>query len=286
MILEILFVLKALFIAVIEGLTEFIPVSSTGHMILASNIINFKEPKQFVDMFEVVIQLGAILAVVVLYWKKIKDSVIEFFTYIFTKGKEGKTGFRFGINVIVGSIPMLILGLTFYDKIKSLFNVGAVVVGLIVGGILLIIIENKFRKNKKKATKNIDNITPMQALIVGVFQMLAAWPGMSRSASTIMGGWIAGFSTPIAAEFSFFLAIPAMIGSSGWDLLKFDYSQMNMLLWISLALGFIVAFIVSIIVMDKFVTYLKKKPMRVFAVYRVGLGIVFGILVFMKVITV
>ena len=286
MILEILFVLKALFIAVIEGLTEFIPVSSTGHMILASNIINFKEPKQFVDMFEVVIQLGAILAVVVLYWKKIKDSVIEFFTYIFTKGKEGKTGFRFGINVIVGSIPMLILGLTFYDKIKSLFNVGAVVVGLIVGGILLIIIENKFRKNKKKATKNIDNITPMQALIVGVFQMLAAWPGMSRSASTIMGGWIAGFSTPIAAEFSFFLAIPAMIGSSGLDLLKFDYSQMNMLLWISLALGFIVAFIVSIIVMDKFVTYLKKKPMRVFAVYRVGLGIVFGILVFMKVITV
>ena len=286
MILEILFVLKALFIAVIEGLTEFIPVSSTGHMILASNIINFKEPKQFVDMFEVVIQLGAILAVVVLYWKKIKDSVIEFFTYIFTKGKEGKTGFRFGINVIVGSITMLILGLTFYDKIKSLFNVGAVVVGLIVGGILLIIIENKFRKNKKKATKNIDNITPMQALIVGVFQMLAAWPGMSRSASTIMGGWIAGFSTTIAAEFSFFLAIPAMIGSSGLDLLKFDYSQMNMLLWISLALGFIVAFIVSIIVMDKFVTYLKKKPMRVFAVYRVGLGIVFGILVFMKVITV
>ena len=286
MILEILFVLKALFIAIIEGLTEFIPVSSTGHMILASNIINFKEPKQFVDMFEVVIQLGAILAVVVLYWKKIKDSVIEFFTYIFTKGKEGKTGFRFGINVIVGSIPMLILGLTFYDKIKSLFNVGAVVVGLIVGGILLIIIENKFRKNKKKATRNIDNITPMQALIVGAFQMLAAWPGMSRSASTIMGGWIAGFSTPIAAEFSFFLAIPAMIGSSGLDLLKFDYSQMNMLLWISLALGFIVAFIVSIIVMDKFVTYLKKKPMRVFAVYRVGLGIVFGILVFMKVITV
>ena len=215
----------------------------------------------FIYMFEVVIQLGAILAVVVLYWKKIKDSVIEFFTYIFTKGKEGKTGFRFGINVIVGSIPMLILGLTFYDKIKSLFNVGAVVVGLIVGGILLIIIENKFRKNKKKATKNIDNITPMQALIVGVFQMLAAWPGMSRSASTIMGGWIAGFSTTIAAEFSFFLAIPAMIGSSGLDLLKFDYSQMNMLLWISLALGFIVAFIVSIIVMDKFVTYLKKKPL-------------------------
>lgn len=285
MILDIIFVFKALFIAIIEGLTEFIPVSSTGHMILASSIIGFDKPKEFVDMFEVVIQLGAILAVVVLYWKKIKDSIIEFFTYIFTKGQEGKTGFKFGINVIVGSIPMMIFGLTFYKKIKSLFNVDAVVVGLIVGGILLIIIENKFRKNKKKATRNIDNITPVQALIVGCFQILAAWPGMSRSASTIMGGWVAGFSTPIAAEFSFFLAIPAMIGSSGLDLLKFDYSQMNMLLWLSLALGFIVAFVVSIIVMEKFVAYLKKKPMRVFAVYRIGLGIVFGILVFMKVIT-
>lgn len=283
MLLEIIFVLKALFIAIIEGLTEFIPVSSTGHMILASNIIGFKGA--FVDMFEVVIQLGAILAVVVLYWKKISDSVVEFFTYIFTKGKEGKTGFQFGINVIVGCIPMLIVGLTFYKKIKSLFNVGAVVIGLIVGGILLIVIENKFRKNKKKSIKNIDNITPIQALIVGAFQVLSVWPGMSRSASTIMGGWIAGFSTTVAAEFSFFLAIPAMIGSSGMDLLEFDYSGMNLTLWISLILGFIVAFVVSIIVMDKFVSYLKKKPMRVFAVYRIGLGIVFAILLYMNVIT-
>lgn len=283
MLLEIIFVLKALFIAIIEGLTEFIPVSSTGHMILASNIIGFKGA--FVDMFEVVIQLGAILAVVVLYWKKISDSVVEFFTYIFTKGKEGKTGFQFGINVIVGCIPMLIVGLTFYKKIKSLFNVGAVVIGLIVGGILLIVIENKFRKNKKKSIKNIDNITPMQSLIVGAFQVLSVWPGMSRSASTIMGGWIAGFSTTVAAEFSFFLAIPAMIGSSGMDLLEFDYSGMNLTLWISLILGFIVAFVVSIFVMDKFVSYLKKKPMRVFAVYRIGLGIVFAILLYMNVIT-
>lgn len=283
MLLEIIFVLKALFIAIIEGLTEFIPVSSTGHMILASNIIGFKGA--FVDMFEVVIQLGAILAVVVLYWKKISDSVVEFFTYIFTKGKEGKTGFQFGINVIVGCIPMLIVGLTFYKKIKSLFNVGAVVIGLIVGGILLIVIENKFRKNKKKSIKNIDNITPIQALIVGAFQVLSVWPGMSRSASTIMGGWIAGFSTTVAAEFSFFLAIPAMIGSSGMDLLEFDYSGMNLTLWISLILGFIVAFVVSIFVMDKFVSYLKKKPMRVFAVYRIGLGIVFAILLYMNVIT-
>lgn len=275
--LDFLFILKAIVIAIIEGLTEFIPVSSTGHMIIASSIIGFNDPKEFVAMFEVVIQLGAILAVAVLYWKKIKDSVIEFFTYIFSKGKKGKTGFNFGINVIVGSIPMFIFGLFFYDNIKSLFNIKAVAIGLIVGGFLLIVIENKFRK-KKNSVKNIDNISPMQALKVGFFQILAAWPGMSRSASTIMGGWVAGFSTTVAAEFSFFLAIPAMIGSSGLDLLKFDYSQMTLTLWMTLAIGFIVAFIVSLVVMEKFVAYLKKRPMRVFAVYRIGVGIIFVIL--------
>ena len=276
--LDFLFILKAIIIAIIEGLTEFIPVSSTGHMIIASSIIGFNNPKEFVAMFEVVIQLGAILAVVVLYWKKIKDSVIEFFSYIFSKGKKGKTGFDFGINVIIGSIPMLIFGLFFYSHIKSLFNIKAVAIGLIVGGCLLILIENRFRK-KKNAIKNIDNISPMQALKVGLFQVLAAWPGMSRSSSTIMGGWVAGFSTPIAAEFSFFLAIPAMVGSSGIDLLKFDYSQMNLTLWVTLIIGFIVAFIVSLVVMEKFVAYLKKRPLRVFAVYRIGVGIIFIILI-------
>ena len=276
--LDFLFILKAIIIAIVEGLTEFIPVSSTGHMILASSIIGFNDPKVFVDMFEVVIQLGAILAVVVLYWKKIKDSVIEFFTYIFTKGKKGKTGFQFGINVLIGCIPMGVIGIVFYRQIKMLFNPKIVVAGLIVGGILLIIIENKFRKNRKYSTKNIDSITPLQSLKVGVFQVLAVWPGMSRSASTIMGGWVAGLSTPIAAEFSFFLAVPAMIGSTAKDLFEFDFSMMNMRLWITLIVGFIVAFIVSLVVMEKFVAYLKKRPMRVFAVYRVGIGIIFAIL--------
>lgn len=279
--LDLLLLVKAIIIAIVEGLTEFIPVSSTGHMILVGNAINFKG--DFADMFEVVIQLGAILAVVVLYWKKIKDSVIEFFKYIFTKGKEGKTGFRFGINVIVGSIPCGIVGVLFYSKIKALFRPEAVIIGFIVGGILLIIIENMFRK-KKHAVKDIDKITPMQSLKVGLFQVLSMWPGMSRSASTIMGGWIAGLSTPIAAEFSFFLAIPAMIGSSGKDLLEYDYSGMTTAYWIALAVGFIVAFIVSIFVMNGFVAYLKKKPMRVFAVYRLCAGILLAILVFTRVI--
>lgn len=276
--IDFLFILKAIIVALIEGITEFIPVSSTGHMILTSSIIGFKDPKIFVDMFEVVIQLGAILAVVVLYWKKIKESILEFFSCIFTAGKIGRTGFKFGINVIIGCIPMGIVGIVFYKQIKMLFNPKMVVAGLIFGGILLIIIENKFRKNKKHSTKSLDLITPFQSFKVGLFQILAVWPGMSRSASTIMGGWVAGLSTSIAAEFSFFLAVPAMIGSSAKDLLEFDFSMMNITLWITLIIGFIIAFIVSLVVMDRFVTYLKKRPMRVFAVYRLGIGIVFAIL--------
>lgn len=280
--MDILLIIKAIVIAIVEGLTEFIPVSSTGHMILFGNAINFKG--DFADMFEVVIQLGAILAVVVLYFKKIKDSIVEFFKYIFTAGKEGKTGFIFGINVIVGSIPMFIVGMLFYKNIKSLFAPEFVIVGFIVGGILLIIIENIFRK-KKNSIKNIDNITPVQALKVGFFQILAVWPGMSRSASTIMGGWVSGLSTPIAAEFSFFLAVPAMVGATGKDLLEFDYSIMNTTTWVALVIGFIVAFIVSLVVMDRFVAFLKKRPMRVFAIYRIAVGILLGVLVFTKVIT-
>ncbi|ENK1244216.1 undecaprenyl-diphosphate phosphatase [Clostridium botulinum] len=279
--IDVIFILKAIIIAVVEGLTEFIPVSSTGHMILVGSAINFNG--EFAKMFEVVIQLGAILAVVVLYWEKIKESVVEFFKFIFTKGKEGKTGFKFGVNVIVGSIPIGITGLLFYHKIKALFRPEAVIIGFIVGGILLLIIENMFRK-KEHAVQDIDSITFIQALKVGLLQILSIWPGMSRSASTIMGGWIAGISTPIAAEFSFFLAIPAMIGTSLKDLFEFDYSIMEPTLWSALILGFIVAFIVAIIVMNKFVSYLKKKPMKIFAIYRILAGLLLAVLVFTKII--
>ncbi|NMM65836.1 undecaprenyl-diphosphate phosphatase [Clostridium sp. P21] len=279
--MDIIFILKAIVIAIVEGITEFIPVSSTGHMILIGWAIHFQG--EFARMFEVVIQLGAIMAVVVLYFKKIKDSIIEFFKFIFTKGREGKTGFRFGINVIVSSIPMGIAGVLFYSKIKSKFIPEAVIVGFIVGGILLLVIENRFR-NKKHKIENIDKITYVQAFTVGLFQLLSMWPGMSRSASTIMGGWIAGLTTSIAAEFSFFMAIPAMIGATGKDLFEFNYAIMTPTLWVSLVIGFIVAFIVALVVMKKFVDYLKKKPMKVFAVYRIAAGVLLGVLVLTKVI--
>ena len=289
--MDFIFIFKAIIIAIVEGLTEFVPVSSTGHMILVGDLIGFRgeENLAFSSMYEVVIQLGAILAVVVLYRKKIFGSIVEFIKYIFaffTKNKksmsESETGFRFGINVILGSIPAMICGLTFYGSIKDLFTVKAVGLAFIVGGILLLVIENWYRKkpNSKKTIQSVDEITYKQSFLVGIFQCLAMWPGMSRSASTIMGGWVAGFSTTVATEFTFFLAIPAMIGSSAMDLLKFDFSIMNSTYWTALIIGFIVAFIVSIVVIDKFIAYLKKKPMKVFAIYRVIAGIILTSMIF------
>lgn len=292
--MEFLFIFKAIIIAIVEGLTEFVPVSSTGHMILVGDLIKFRTSSpQFTEMYEVVIQLGAILAVVVLYRKKIFGSIVEFFNYIigFIKKdqqliKKSETGFKFGINVILGSLPAMFFGLLLYDKIKGLFNTDSVAIAFIVGGILLLVIETWYMKNRKKrrSIKSVDDISYKQSLLVGFFQCLAMWPGMSRSASTIMGGWVAGFNTTVATEFTFFLAIPAMVGSSALDLLKFDYSLMTSTYWISLIVGFIIAFIVSIIVIDKFISFLKKKPMRVFAIYRVCAGIVLAILLFTKVI--
>ena len=219
--IDFLFILKALIIAIVEGLTEFVPVSSTGHMILVGDLIHFNtQSGGFPEMYEVVIQLGAILAVVVLYWRKISSSVVEFLSYIFsfiglkTSGDkrkyekrlaESETGFRFGINVIIGTIPAAILGLLFHDEIKEyLFSTKTVAIGFIVGGILLIVIENNFRKRAKrsKIVKDIDKMTYGQSLLVGCFQCLSLWPGMSRSASTIMGGWISGLSTTVATEFT------------------------------------------------------------------------------------
>lgn len=280
--MDIIFILKAIVIAIVEGITEFIPVSSTGHMILVGNLIDFQG--EFAKMFEVIIQLGAILAVVVLYWKKLKESVLDFFKFILTKGKEGRTGLKFGINVIIASIPIGIVGMLLYHKIKSMFRPEAVLIGFIVGGMLLLIIEKNFRF-KNPNVDSIDNITVRQSFKVGIVQILCLWPGMSRSASTIMGGWIAGLSAPIAAEFSFFLAIPAMVGTSAKDLFEFDYSIMTKTLWVSLIVGFVVAFIVAMLVMKKFISYLKKKPMKGFAIYRIIAGVLLSILVFTKVIT-
>jgi len=260
--LNIILVLKAVLIAIVEGITEFIPISSTGHMIIVGDVINFKGA--FANSFEVVIQLGAILAIIVLYWEKIWGSVVEFF-----KGKP--TGIKFWTNIIVAFIPAAVFGFLLNDKIDEyLFNSGTVALALVVGGILMIIIENKFRD--KDTTKSIEEISIKQSFKIGCFQCFALWPGMSRSASTIMGGWICGVSTVAATEFSFFLAIPTMVGAATLTLFK---TGMNFTTGeiMTLVIGFVVAFLVALIVVEKFVSYLKRKPMKVFAIYRIIVGL-------------
>jgi undecaprenyl-diphosphatase len=259
---NIILILKAIIIAIVEGITEFVPISSTGHMIIVGNVINFKG--EFANIFEVVIQLGAILAIIVLYWNKIWNSALEFF-----KGKP--SGIKFWTNIIVAFIPAAVLGFLLNDKIDEyLFNPSTVALALVVGGILMIIIENKFRH--KYTTKNIEEISIKQAFRIGCFQCFALWPGMSRSASTIMGAWANGVSTVAATEFSFFLAIPTMIGATGLTLFK-SGMNFNSGEIITLVIGFVTAFLVALVVVEGFVSYLKKKPMKVFAIYRIILGI-------------
>ncbi|WP_027633816.1 undecaprenyl-diphosphate phosphatase [Clostridium hydrogeniformans] len=275
-----LLVFKAIIIAIVEGITEFIPVSSTGHMIIVDDIIGFKSTAtpHFAAMFQVVIQLGAILAIVVLYWNKIWTSVISFF-------KLEKEGLKFWSTILVGCIPAAVLGLLLDNWIEAnLFNSLTVAAGLIIGAILLIFVENKYRKNSK--TKSIDDVTYGQALTIGAFQCLALWPGMSRSSSTIMGGWISGLNNTAAAEFSFFLALPVMVGASGLKLYKYDYSSITGDQIIALIVGSLVAFLVALVVVDRFIAFLKKKPMRIFAVYRILVGVILLILIALKVISI
>ena len=268
-----LLIFKAIIIAIVEGFTEFVPVSSTGHMILVGHLIGFTGP--FANLFEIVIQLGAILAVVVVYWSKLWESVQGVFRL------EAKD-LRFWINILVAAIPGALLGFLLDDFIdEKLFNPVTVAAALLVGGVLMIIIENKFRR--KSITKSVDKIRLRQSLFVGLFQCLALWPGMSRSASTIMGGWIAGLSPVVAAEFSFFLAIPMMVGASGLKLIKSELVMTNAEI-ITLCIGFVVAFIVSLIVIEKFIKFLQRKPMRVFAVYRILAGAILLVLALFKLI--
>ncbi|AKN33510.1 UDP-diphosphatase [Clostridium carboxidivorans P7] len=277
--MDIVLILKAVVIGIVEGLTEFLPVSSTGHMIIVGNLINFKAPaypKAYVDMFEVVIQLGAILAVVVLYWGKIKETLLNFLPSDRVSAKE--SGLRFWIIVLIACIPAIIIGFPLKDKIEDkLFYPIPVAVALVVGAVWMIYAENKYRSNNRNIT--ISNINARQALIIGAFQCLALWPGMSRSASTIIGAWIAGLSTVVGAEFSFFLAIPMMVGASGLSLIKHNVlSTCNSAQIIALIVGFVISFIVALVVIDGFIKFLKKRPMRVFAVYRIFVGVIILVL--------
>ncbi|MBP2033751.1 undecaprenyl-diphosphatase [Clostridium algifaecis] len=275
--MELMLMIKAVVIGIVEGVTEFLPISSTGHMIIVGSLINFQSPayrKAYVDMFEVVIQLGAILAILVLYWNKISGSLKNL--------APGKWGFKLWCNMLIAFIPAAVIGLKFNDMIKAkLFNPVTVACALIFGGFLMIYMENKYRRGN--STNKIENVTPMQSFKIGCFQCLSLWPGMSRSASTIMGAWVSGLTNVAAAEFSFILAIPTMIAASGYSLLKVKIKMTSPEI-IALVIGFVVSFIVALVVVDKFIAFLKRKPMRVFAIYRIVIGILVLILAYKNII--
>jgi undecaprenyl-diphosphatase len=274
--MDFIIIIKAIIIGIVEGVTEFLPVSSTGHMIIVGSLINFKAPAypaEYIAMFEVVIQLGAILGIVVLYWDRIFNSLKNL--------APGKWGFKLWLNVIVAFLPSAVIGLALHSIIEEkLFNPVTVALALVFGGFLMIFFENKYRKGNK--TKSVDDMTLMQSFKIGCFQCLALWPGMSRSASTIMGGWISGLNNVAAAEFSFFLAIPTMVAASGLSLVKTNIS-MDFMQIIALAVGFLVSFLVALLVVDKFIGFVKKKPMRIFAIYRIFVGAIILVLAVTKV---
>ncbi|MFR1710391.1 MAG: undecaprenyl-diphosphate phosphatase [Clostridium sp.] len=265
--MDFVLLFKAIIVAVVEGITEFIPVSSTGHMIIVGDIIDFKG--EFANLFSIVIQLGAILAIVVLYKQKIFSSVLGVF-------KLKKESIKFWINIIVACIPAAVIGMLFEERIdKYLFNTFTVSLALVFGAILMLLSEGHFKDKEK--TEDVDNITFPQAFGVGIFQCLALWPGMSRSASTIIGGWFSGLSTVVATEFSFFLALPVMIGASGLKLFKYG-DILNKGEIIVLTIGFMVAFLSALVCVEKFIDYLKRKPIKGFAYYRIVLGIILLVL--------
>jgi len=275
--MEIFEVLKAVVLGIVEGITEWLPISSTGHMILVDEFLKLNVSDEFKEMFEVVIQLGAILAVVLLYWKK-----------LFPFGKKNnphplksqglgayiKTDiFSMWFKVLAACIPAAVVGLLFDDKLNELFyNPWTVAVALIVFGIAFIIIEN-WNKNKKPLTNSINDLTYKAALIIGVFQLIAAvFPGTSRSGATIVGALLIGISRTVAAEFTFYLAVPVMFGASLLKLVKFGFSFTSSEAVILLT-GMLVAFLVSIVVIKFLMDYIKKHDFKVFGWYRIILGL-------------
>lgn len=258
--------LKAAILGIVEGITEWLPISSTGHMILVEEFIKLNASPQFMEMFRVVIQLGAILAVVLLYFNKLNP---------FSSKKtmsEKKDTINIWIKVIIGIIPAGVLGVLFDDWFdEHFYNYITVAITLTIYGIMFIIIENK-NKNKRPRIGSFSQLSYKTAFGIGVFQVLSLIPGTSRSGSTILGAIILGTSRPVAAEYSFFMSIPIMFGASLLKLLKFGLNFTGMELGILLT-GMIVAFVVSVFAIKFLMRYIRNNDFKAFGWYRIVLGI-------------
>ena len=261
-------IIQAIVLAIIEGLTEFLPVSSTGHMIIASSAMGIAADP-FTKLFTVAIQFGAILSVIVLYWKR------------FIPEKSLADTFQFYLKLLVAFLPAAIIGLIFNDYIDALLErVDVVGYALILGGIFFLFIDSVFKKNESSTS---ENVTYMQGLKIGLFQTIAMVPGVSRSAATIIGGLTQGLNKRTAAEFSFFLAVPTMFAATGYKLLKFylDSGSVSSHEVVLLGIGNVVAFIVAWLAIKSFINFLTRHGFRIFGYYRIIIGAVILVLYYL-----
>lgn len=265
--MEFIEIIKAIILGIVEGITEWLPISSTGHMILVDEFLQLHMSEAFKEMFFVVIQLGAIMAVVVLYWGKLIP--FSFHTKPAIKGDTMSLWFK----ILAACVPAAIIGLLFDDKIDELFyNYQTVSVTLILYGFLFIVVENR-NKKRLPSIKKLSQIDYKTALLIGVFQLLSLIPGTSRSGATILGAILIGTSRTVAAEFTFFLAIPVMFGASLVKLLKFGFAFTGAEITVLLT-GMIVAFVVSILAIKFLLSYIKRNDFKAFGWYRIVLGII------------
>ena len=259
--MDFILILKAILLGLVEGATEFLPISSTGHLIIVGDLIDFLD-KEKRDIFEIVIQLGSILSVVWLYQHRFK-------TVIRTIASDQQSQ-KFVLQLLIAFLPLAVLGLMFHHQIKdALFNPISVAIALIGGGFIILYIEKLSLKTK---ISKIEDMTIIDAFKIGCAQALALIPGVSRAGATILGGMSFGLSRQVATEFSFFLAVPVMFAASGYDLLKnrhlltFDDAGL-------FAIGFVTAFISALIAIKAFIHYVAGHNFRIFAWYRIGLGL-------------
>ncbi len=263
-------ILKAIVFGIVEGITEWLPISSTGHMILLNEFLTLNVSKEFWDMFLVVIQLGAILAVVLLFWKQIWPFGME--------GSKPKIHTNIIINwckIVVACLPAIIFVVLGLDDVCDtyFYNPVCVAIALIVFGVAFILVENR-NAGKQAVAVSMEDITWKMAALIGVFQLLAAaFPGTSRSGATIIGALLIGVSRKAASEFTFILAIPVMLGASLLEVLDFGFGPTTQE-WLILLVGMVSAFVVSIVVIKFLLSYIRKHDFKVFGWYRIVLGIV------------
>ncbi|MGP4123194.1 MAG: undecaprenyl-diphosphate phosphatase [Sodalis sp. (in: enterobacteria)] len=259
--------LIALILGIVEGLTEFLPVSSTGHMILVGSLLGFTDDKA--NTFKVIIQLGSILAVVAVFWRRLLSLIgIHFGAVRYEAGCISRLRLR---HILLGMIPAVLLGLVFHKQIKTIFAPQYVICALVIGGLLLL--AGEWMKPKQPNSENIDDLTYRQAFIIGCFQCLALWPGFSRSGATISGGLLIGVSRYAASEFSFILAVPMMLGATVLDL----YKSLPFLAWRDFpmfAVGFVTPFVVALLAIKFFLKIINSISFVPFAIYRFTLAAV------------